>query len=173
MTRIVILALLLLLLGCQGKAPPENNRAEVKLARVVSGNTLEVLGISEQPNLISQVRLIGIDAPDLRQSDWGEEAKQSLEEIIGGAEQSVNLEFDIEAKDQSGRILAYIWKNEVLVNERLVKQGNAMFVARSPNHKYNQRLERAQQWSRLMGLGIWNPEKPMRLTPGEFRRQNR
>jgi micrococcal nuclease len=65
-----------------------------------------------------------------------------------------------------------VWKNKVLLNEELVKQGNAMFVGRSPNHKYDQRLERAQQWARLMGQGIWNPEKPMRLTPAEFRRQN-
>jgi micrococcal nuclease len=103
---------------------------------------------------------------------WGEAAKEQLESLIGGAEELVTLEFDLEAKDKIGRTLAYVWKNKVLLNEELVKQGNAMFVGRSPNHKYDQRLERAQQWARLMGQGIWNSEKPMRLTPGEFRRQN-
>ncbi|MBC6431344.1 thermonuclease family protein [Nostoc sp. HG1] len=170
--KIAILACLLLLVSCQGKNQLPNNEAQVKVARVVSGQSLEVVGMAEQPNLISQVRLVGIDAPDLRQRPWGDAAKEQLENLIGGAEQSVTLEFDLETKDKIGRTLAYVWKNKVLLNEELVKQGNAIFVERSPNHKYNQRLERAQQWARLMGQGIWNPVKSMRLTPAEFRRQN-
>jgi micrococcal nuclease len=173
MIRIIILACLLLLVGCQPKTPAVDNQPLVKVARVVSGQTLEVLGLAEQPNLISQVRLVGVEAPDLRQRPWGDAAKDALETMIGGAEQYVKLEFDVQAKDKIGRTLAYVWKDKVLLNEQLVKQGNALFVGRSPNHKYDQLLDRAQQWSRLMGQGIWNPEKPMRLTPAEFRRQNR
>ncbi|MBW4563826.1 MAG: thermonuclease family protein [Mojavia pulchra JT2-VF2] len=171
--RIIILACLLLLVSCQAKNQPTANQIQVKVARVVSGQSLEVLGVAEQPNLISQVRLIGIDAPDIRQRPWGENARQALETLIGGAEQVVTLEFDLEAKDKVNRTLAYVWKDKVLLNEEIVKQGYALFVGRSPNHKYDQRLERAQQWARLMGQGIWQSEKPMRLTPAEFRRQYR
>ncbi len=171
--RVVILACLLLLVSCQAKNQPAANEIQVKVARVVSGQSLEVLGMAEQPNLISQVRLIGIDAPDMRQRPWGDDAKQGLEALIGGAEQIVTLELDLEAKDKIGRTLAYVWKDKVLLNEELVKQGYALFVGRSPNHKYDQRLERSQQLARLMRQGIWKPEKPMRLTPGEFRRQFR
>ena len=131
-----------------------------------------MVGTDFQPTLISQVRLIGIDAPDMQQRPWGIEAKQQLEALIEEG-QPVRLEFDISEKDKFGRTLAYVWKDMVLLNEQLVKNGYALFVARSPNHKYDQRLERAQQWARLMGQGIWNPESPMRLTPAEFRRQNR
>ena len=63
-------------------------------------------------------------------------------------------------------------EDQQLLNEEVLKQGYAIFVGRSPNHKYDQRLERAQQWARLMGKGIWNPENPMRLPPAEFRRRN-
>ena len=171
--RFGVLLCLLLLVSCQGKSPPAVNQALVKVARVVSGQSLEVLGMAEQPNLISQVRLIGIDAPDLRQQPWGDDAKQALETLMGNLEQPVTLEFDIEAKDKIGRTLAYVWKDQVLLNEQMVKQGYALFVPRSPNHKYDQLLERAQQWARLMGQGIWNSDKPMRLTPAEFRRQFR
>ncbi|WP_017652624.1 thermonuclease family protein [Fortiea contorta] len=171
--RIVILACLLFLFSCQANNQPTNNQVQVKVARVVSGQSLEVLGMAEQPNLISQVRLIGLDAPDMRQRPWGDEAKRRLEALIGGAEQIVTLEFDLEAKDKIGRTLAYVLKDQLLLNEELVKQGYVLFVARSPNHKYDQRLERAQQWARIMGLGIWQLEKPMRLTPNEFRHQNR
>jgi micrococcal nuclease len=127
--------------------------------------------MGDQPNLISQVRLIGIEAPDLRQRPWGEESKTSLESLIG--DQPVTLEFDVEAKDKIGRTLAYIWRDKVLLNEQMVRNGNALFIARSPNHKYDLKLERAQQWARLIGKGIWNPDKPMRVSPGEFRRVNR
>jgi micrococcal nuclease len=171
--KIALLACLLVLVSCQAKNQPENNQAQVKVARVVSGQSLEVLGMAEKPNLISQVRLIGVDAPDLRQNPWGDEAKQLLETLIGDAEKPVILEFDIEAKDKIGRTLAYVWKDQKLLNEQVVRQGYALFVERSPNHKYNQRLERAQQWARLMGQGIWNSDKPMHLTPAEFRRLNR
>lgn len=173
MNKIVILScLLLLLVGCQlQKKPEESAQIQLKVAQVVSGQTLEVLGIGEQPNLISQVRLLGIDTPDLQQRPWGNAAKERLERLIAG--QPVKLEFDVEVNDQFGRTLAYVWKDGVLLNEQLVKEGHALFVARSPNHKYDQRLERAQQWARLMGLGIWNPEQPMRFTPAEFRRQYR
>jgi micrococcal nuclease len=172
-TRIIILASLLLLVSCQSHNNSSIIPANVKIARIVSGQSLEVLGMEAQPNLISQVRLIGLDAPDIRQLPWGEDAKQLVEGLIGGANQAVNLEFDLEAKDKFNRTLAYVWKDKLLLNEEVVKQGYALFVARSPNHKYDQRLERAQQWARIMGKGIWNPDKPMRITPGEFRRLSR
>ncbi|MFL9456367.1 MULTISPECIES: thermonuclease family protein [Nostocales] len=163
----------LLLVACQPQKKMEDpNRIVVKVAQVVSGQTIEVVGIGEQPSIITQVRLLNIDAPDLQQRPWGDAAKQSLEALIGG-EQSVTLEFDADVKDSFGRTLAYVWKDGVLLNEQLVKQGHGLFAPRSPNNKYDRRLERAQQWARLMGEGIWNPQKPMRLTPGEFRRQYR
>ena len=171
--KIIILASLLLLVSCQSHNNSSTIPANVKIARVVSGQSLEVLGMEAQPNLISQLRLIGLDAPDIRQLPWGEDAKQLVEGLIGGANQAVNLEFDLEAKDKFNRTLAYVWKDKLLLNEEVVKQGYALFVARSPNHKYDQRLERAQQWARIMGKGIWNPDKPMRITPGEFRRLSR
>lgn len=133
------------------------------MTRVVSGQTLEVIGAGEQ----LRVRLIGIDAPDLKQQPWGEAAKEQLQETIGS--KPVLLEFEVQARDSYGRQLAYVWQDGVLLNEQMLKQGGGLFVPRSPNQKYDQRLERAQEWARLMGQGIWNPKQPMRLTPAEFR----
>jgi micrococcal nuclease len=170
--KLAMFVCLLLLVSCQAKNPA-TTATQVRIARVVSGQTLEVVGVAEQPNLISQVRLIGVDAPDLRQRPWGNQSKEFLEKSIGDLDKPVMLEFDIEAKDTIGRTLAYVWKDDKLLNEQVVKQGYALFVERSPNHKYDQRLERAQQWARIMGQGIWSPDKPMRQTPTEFRRLNR
>jgi micrococcal nuclease len=169
--RLFLLCLLFLVVGCQPQKTTENPLLPVKVVRVVSGQTFEVLGMGDQPNLISQVKLIGIEVPDLRQRPWGEDAKSSLESLIG--DQSVMLEFDLEAKDKIGRTLAYIWKDKLLLNEQMVRNGKALFIARSPNHKYDLKLERAQHWARLIGEGIWNPDKPMRVSPTEFRRANK
>ncbi|TAF34883.1 MAG: thermonuclease family protein [Oscillatoriales cyanobacterium] len=117
-----------------------------------------------------QIRLIGIDAPDLKQQPWGEAAKQRLEQLIGGKE--VLLESDIEPKDQFDRKLAYLWQDKILLNELLVKEGYVLASVRSRNTKYRQRLANAQEWARLMGKGLWNPERALRQTPAEFRQQN-
>ncbi len=156
------LLLFLLLQGCQATTP---KGLEV-VAQAVSGQTLAIRGTGE-----SRVRLIGIDAPDLQQQPWGQAAKERLEVMIGS--ESVMLEFDVQDKDSFGRRLAYVWQDGLLLNELLAKEGYVLILPRSPNNKYAQRLERAQEWARLMGQGIWNPEKPMRLTPSEFRRQYR
>ncbi|NET01069.1 MAG: thermonuclease family protein [Sphaerospermopsis sp. SIO1G1] len=171
--NMVILFCLLLLVSCQNKNQPTSLMTEVKLARVVSGQTLEVIGMGKQPNLISPVRLIGLNAPDLGQRPWGYNAKEMIEKLIGNGEKTIQLEFDIKNKDKFGRNLAYVWKDKMLLNEQVIKQGYALFTPRSPNHKYDKRLENAQHWARIMGKGIWNPEKPMRLTPSEFRRMYR
>jgi len=175
--RLLIFCCCLLLFGCQ--STKQTQGTIVKIERVVSGQTLEWVDTSKQPALIDRVRLIGIEAPDLRQQPWGDQAKQQLEQMTGKINgqklvfESVLLESDVEQVDQFGRKLAYVWKDGVLLNEQLVKEGSVLAVVRSPNHKYDQRLIRAQEYARLMGKGIWNPEQPMRLTPAEFKSQNK
>jgi micrococcal nuclease len=146
--------------------------------QVVSGQTLDVLNTNQQPPLIERVRLIGIEAPDLKQHPWGAAAKNRFEKMITkitGQQlvlQPVFLEPDVQEKDSYGRWLAYVWHDNVLLNEQLVKEGYVLAAPRSPNNKYDSRIARAQEYARIMGYGIWNPNQPMRLTPAEFRRQN-
>ena len=162
---------LLFVVSCQSKTALQTQGVAVKVAQVVSGQTLEVIDPQNQSALIARVRLIGVEAPDVQQRPWGVAAKERLAEIIG--EKPVLLELDIESKDQYERQLAYIWQNGVLLNERLIVEGYALYQSRSLNNKYDERLERAQEYARIMGLGIWNPEKPMRKSPSEFRSQYR
>lgn len=136
---------------------------QVKVTRVLSGQTLEV----EETATAMKVRLVGIDAPSLQQQPWGEAALQQLETKIGG--KTVLLEFDTQQKDAFGRNLAYVWHDGVLLNLQLVKEGYVLWMPRSPNNKYDRQLEYAQAYARLMGLGIWNWDRPMRITPAEFR----
>ena len=175
--RCCLIYLLSCLLGCQSSSPPKGITAKVQ--RVVSGQTLSVLILSEAQPLIQQVRLLGIDAPDLKQEPWGKSAKTRLRELVSEQKggyfvlQSVLLELGEPDKDQFGRRLAYVWHDGVLVNEQLVAQGYVLADGQSsPQTKYSEKLLRTQEYARLMGYGIWDPKQPMRLTPKEFRTKN-
>lgn len=161
-TFLICSSLVIFLVGCQPTIAPQGMTVEVQ--KVISGQTLEITTPNGQT---IRVRLIGIEAPDLRQQPWGEAAKASLDAMLIGKRAVIELEAQ---PDEFGRRLAYIWCDRILVNEQLVKQG---YVLAAPQGKYALKLIRAQEWARLMERGIWNPAQPMRLTPAEFRSQYR
>jgi micrococcal nuclease len=169
---------LVLLAGCQ--ASP--NYPKVQISRVISGQSVEWIDRSQQPPVIQQGRLTGIDAPDLAQEPWGKQAKQRLEELIGiPGKDSVSVEFDVTDADKYGRKYVYLWKDGRLLNEQLLKDGCVLASMRSSGSsstnpsgaKYRERFIRGSQYARLMGEGIWNPEHPMRMSPSEFRKEER
>ena len=169
--KILTLICCCLLVGCQSPDLADGTTARVQ--RVVSGQTLDVILTANQPE-ITRVRLKGINAPDLRQQPWGAAAKSKLAELVGGrkSQQLVRLKLEEREPDKYGRRWAYVWKNGVLVNERLVEEGYALAVEQQPKHPYHQSLAHAQAYARIMGDGIWNPKQPMRLSPQAFRHRN-
>lgn len=169
----LILSWSLFLVSCSADVVPSGERVQV--SQVVSGQTLEVLDLSGSAPLAERVRLLGVEAPDWNQQPWSLEAKTRLESLLS-SDRTVLLESDVKSQieTQDGRtlILAYVWHNGVLLNEQLIEEGYALAVSRSPNLKYDTRLLNAQAKARLMGVGIWNPEQPMRQTPNDFRRSS-
>ncbi|MGF1512597.1 MAG: thermonuclease family protein [Elainellaceae cyanobacterium] len=158
------------------------SRARASIARVVSGQTVEVL--TEGEAATRPVRLAGLNAPDLGQLPWGPDAKRHLEGLL--LQQSVILE--PAGMDPYGRQIAYLWLDNQLINETLIALGQAMASDTAPepaslrrgnsaidqhaSPQYTHRLAHAQHRARLLGLGIWDPAAPMRQTPVEFRQQS-
>lgn len=127
---------------------------------------------------------MGIDAPDLAQEPWGKQAKQGLETLIGLPDRgSVSVEFEGTEADKYGRRFVYLWKDGRLLNEQLLKDGYVLASMRTPSattttvalsgSKYRESFIRSSQYARLMGQGIWNPERPMRMSPTEFRKEEK
>ncbi len=172
MTHLKIILILLMIglttVSCAATPTPEGSR--IRVERVVSGQTIEYLDPTTPTPTMQQVRLIGIAAPDLNQIPWGSAAKERLRQLIQG--QLVLLELGDESRDRYDRVLAYVWLDGVLLNKQLIEEGYVLASEQLPNTKYSQTLEYAQLEARLMERGIWNPQQPLRLTPGEFRRQN-
>ncbi len=157
----------MLLISCQSQ--PTANKVRAKVSRVLNGQTIEaILSGTDRPQ---KIRTIGIEAPDLRQSPWGEAAKQKLQKLIQSRDRTIELEINDLQPDRFERIWAHVWHNKTLVSETLVKEG---YVLADTNYadKYARRLNYAQEYARLMGMGLWQSDRPMRLTPKEFRSHN-
>jgi micrococcal nuclease len=170
---------LVLLAGCQASPP---NYQKVQISRVISGQSVEWIDRSQHPPVIQQGRLLGIDAPDIGQEPWGRQAKQRLEELIGiPSKGNVSIEFEGTDVDKFGRKYVYLWKDGRLLNEQLLKDGYVLASMRNSSSssiattatKYRELFTAGSQYARLMGQGIWNPEHPMRMSPSEFRKEER
>lgn len=163
LSLLLSLVLALLLTSCRSGLPLG---LTIEVVQVSSGREVEVAGPAE---ITERVRLEGIDVPDVAQAPWGEAAQHWLEATI--AHRSVQLESDVQPRDGEGQRLAYLWQDGVLLNERLVAEGHGLVLPHAPNGKYDARLSHAQDRARVLGLGIWNPDRPMRQSPADFRNQ--
>lgn len=148
--------------------PKPKNQSSWTAKRVLSGQTIEAVQTGSSKR--SRLRLIGISAPALDQDPWGLAARNALEEMIGG--DPFIWEQDVEQMDDSNRLLGYAWTDNQMVNALLLQQGYVLANVKPPNDRYRSLLENAQAKARLLGVGIWDPKNPMRLTPAEhFRRK--
>lgn len=121
--------------------------ATVDVIRVVDGDTIVV----EIDGRRERVRYIGIDTPEMNDNREAilaraREATEANELLVGG--KSVRLEFDVQRRDKYGRLLAYVWVDDTLVNEELVRGGFARLLTIPPNVKYADRLAAALRAAR-------------------------
>ena len=99
-----------------------------------------------------RVRLLGINAPELKDPD-GEPAKRFLEEKILG--ETVTLKFDKKDRvDVYGRKLAYVYKKGYFVNKELLRQGLALTYIIHPIEKEAE-LKDAEAVAKAEGRGLW------------------
>jgi micrococcal nuclease len=135
--------------------PPGGNRADV--VRVVDGDTL----IARLPGGDERVRLIGIDTPESAIPDspvecFGPESSARLAELLPPAS-PVELVRDVEARDDYGRLLAYVFRAEddLFVNLAMVAEGYANPLSIAPNTTFAEDFDRAAAAARASRLGLW------------------
>jgi len=122
--------------------------ATCTLAKISDGDTIECRDGTK-------VRLIGVDAPESDQEPFGTAATAGLASIapVGTV---VRLELDRDPRDQRGRLLAYLWQGDSLVNLRLVRHGWAVSARYPPNLRHAAALDEAEQAARREGRGLWS-----------------
>jgi micrococcal nuclease len=125
------------------------------VTRVIDGDTLIVAANHT-------VRLMGVNTPETVKPDypveqWGPEASEFTSQFVAGG--AVRLQFDRERVDRYGRLLAYVWVGDQMLNEELVRAGLASF---EPQYHYaesmKRRLRTAQDQARQAARGIWSSE---------------
>ncbi len=100
-----------------------------------------------------KVRYLGVNAPEFQESFYLK-AKRFNESLVPGRQ--VRLEFDQERADTYGRLLAYVYVADQMVNATLVGQGLAHAFFIGPNRKHNSQILRLQSEAKQRRLGIWS-----------------
>lgn len=152
----ILLFCLFLLPGCFEEAPILEGPFPV--VRVVDGDTILV----EMDSKEERVRFIGIDTPESVHPDpaknvpYGKIASDYTKNLLEGEE--VYLEFDVSERDRYGRILAYVYLEDKMINEMLLEEGHARIATYPPNIKYEERFYRLQKEARENKKGGWKSD---------------
>jgi micrococcal nuclease len=124
---------------------------------VVDGDTIDVtINGAEQ-----RVRLIGVDTPETKKQNtpvecFGREATAFTESLLP-AQTPIHLERDVEARDDYGRLLGYVYRSSdgLFVNFELVAQGYANPLTFPPNIAYADQFREAARAAEQADLGLW------------------
>ncbi len=101
-----------------------------------------------------KIELIGVEIPKLVEEKATAFAKSLLKRGT-----PVKLEFDEEARDSDGRILAYVHlPGGKILNNLLIQEGYAQVVVNSPNFKYKDLYLDLQKEAKEQGKGLWGKQ---------------
>lgn len=104
--------------------------------RVIDGDTIVVNYNGKE----EKVRMIGVDTPESvhpdssKNTEAGASASEYTKKNLEG--KHVELEFDVQQRDQYGRLLAYVWVVGKMYNKILLEDGIANLATYPPNVKY-------------------------------------
>lgn len=129
-----------------------DNTVTYTVQRVIDGDTIEL-------NTGERVRYIGINTPETKHPSkgvecFGPEASKFNTQLVKG--KTITMEKDVSDTDRYGRLLRYIYVDDLFVNLELVKQGYAYSSSYPPDVKHQDRLREAESYARSNKLGLWN-----------------
>ena len=142
------------------------DEAAYKVERAVDGDTIIVLQKGER----RRVRLAAIDTPEVFDKSgsgerldnpmpFGTEASEFTKDFIAGGE--VRLQFGRRRVDQYDRLLAFVFVDDRMLNEELVRAGLASAkVYAGEQSPLTRRIEQAEEEARTAKRGIWSLDTP-------------
>jgi micrococcal nuclease len=149
-------ALVLLCLVLAAPAAHAAATLEAVVVRVVDGDTVHVR-VGER---VEKVRYIGVNTPEVHHPRKGEEpggraAHSANRRLVEG--KRVRLELDVQSHDRHGRLLAYVWAGETMINAELVRLGYAQVMTVPPNVRHQALFLKLQRDARDARRGLWRP----------------
>lgn len=123
---------------------PQAEIKNFKVTKVIDGDTIKI-------ETGESVRYIGIDAAE--EGCFADEATAKNKELVEGKE--VRLEKDVSEIDKYGRLLRYVYVDNLFVNDYLVRNGYANISTYPPDVKYQDQFRQAEQEARENKRGLW------------------
>lgn len=168
--KITVFSLLLMLFSFVGFGLTSESKPEIQQTEETLGEETEVSSIDIETNTVVikrvidgdtvetesglKIRYIGIDTPEMNSIEcYAEEATKKNRELVEGKE--VRLEKDVSETDRYQRLLRYVWINDVMINELLVREGFAKSSTYPPDVKYQERFREAERLAREEERGLW------------------
>ena len=128
-----------------------------KVLKVIDGDTIEISYKGKK----ERVRLSGINSdesvhPDkTKNTEFGKIASEFTKKRLEGKE--IILEFDVQERDQYGRLLAYVYLADTneMYNKTLVMEGFGNAATYPPNTKYSKEFVALEKQARENNKGLW------------------
>jgi micrococcal nuclease len=123
---------------------------------VIDGDTIEV---ELENGVTERVRYIGIDTPETVHPSkpvqcFGKEASARNKELVLG--KAITLVRDVTDRDRYGRLLRYVYVDNVMINETLVREGYANVYTYPPDVRYDALFRTAERFAREEKKGLWS-----------------
>ncbi len=125
--------------------PPAIGPDESLVVRVIDGDTVELADGS-------RVRYLCIDTPE-RGEPFYAEASERNRELVDG--KGVRLEPGVEDIDKYGRLLRYVYVDDVFVNAELVSGGYARTLIFDEDEPHAELLRQLEAEAKAANRGLW------------------
>lgn len=149
-----IILIIYLTIGILTKEHIILQKDECRVLQIFDGDTIEV----DCNGRVDKVRFIGIDTPETHKPDtpvqcFGPEASNFTTSLLKN--RIIKLEKDFEDKDIYGRLLRYVYLDNVMINEIIAKNGYSYLLTIPPDVKYTDKFKSAVNYAREHELGLW------------------
>lgn len=160
----IVLLLTLLILNTQ--TIPNVNATEEKVmvtfSSCVDGDTAKV----KLNNETVTVRMLAIDTPETKhptigEEPWGKEASNFTCNKLENAKK-IEIEYDPDSDktDKYDRVLAWIWVDDELLQDQIIKEGLAEVAYLYGDYKYTALLQDHEAIAKASKKGQWSEETP-------------
>lgn len=153
------LARILLLLAFLGASPGWATSFTARVVRVKDGDSLVVERADVKRR--SEIRLAGIDAPELAQP-WGIQSRSALRQMALGKDVTV----EVTDRDRYGRLVGKVWQGKAYVNAAMTLSGNAGAFDR---YMPDKAIRAGQEEARRKNQGLWSLPPKQRISPASWR----
>lgn len=134
-----------------------DERATASVVDVIDGMSVRVELSGEERD----VRLLNVATPPVTHDQTavqclGEESAEFLEGMLSAGTE-VELEYDLEAEDDEGRVLAGVFLDDELVNASVAAAGFGVAVHQDPNEAFFEAVQEGEESAHTAEEGLFDP----------------